>query len=277
MNYLEFKLTITPVDPWKEIITAGLSDCGFESFVDEGENLVAYISEQDYKEQVFNEFISGLSQEVKVSWEKKTIESQNWNAIWESGFSPVKVGNKCLVRAPFHEEDPNVEIEIVIEPKMSFGTGHHDTTFLMLEKLLETEVSGKEILDMGCGTGILAIAAFKRNAGHVMAIDNNENAYLNCLENCEDNNCSGILVNKGDSALLAGRSFHGILANINRNVLLADLSSYVNCLKDEGFLFISGFFETDIPQLQSAAEQYGLQKTDQKVRNSWAMLAFKKQ
>ena len=199
----------------------------------------------------------------------------NWNEEWEKNFEPIDVDRKCHVRAPFHEKT-NAEYDIVIEPKMSFGTGHHETTHMMIQHILETDFNGKKTLDMGCGTAILAILAEMKGAEPIDAIDIDNWCYLNSIENAERNNCKHISVYEGDASLLAGKNYDIIIANINRNILLNDMEHYVNCLNANGTLFLSGFYTEDIPVITESCTKNGLSYVKQFERNNWVALKFVK-
>ena len=197
----------------------------------------------------------------------------NWNEEWEKNFEPIEVDNTCRVRAPFHEYK-EVQYDIVIEPKMSFGTGHHETTFMVIQHLLETDVTGKKTLDMGCGTAILAILAEMKGAQPIDAIDIDNWCYLNSIENAERNNCKHISVYEGDASLLPGRTYDVIIANINRNILLNDMQVYVDCLNPGGTLLLSGFYEEDIPAIDESCSSKGLKLIKKHQKNNWVALKY---
>jgi ribosomal protein L11 methyltransferase len=206
-----------------------------------------------------------------------TIAEKNWNEVWESNFEPILIDGKCSVRAPFHKKPENVLYDIVIEPKMSFGTGHHETTSMMISLLLESEVKGKKILDMGCGTAVLAILAEKEGAKELIAIDNDEWAFRNSIENIEKNSSIAIKVLLGDSTLLKAESnFDFIIANINRNVLLEDIPHYSKCLKSKGYLLMSGFYKEDIEIIKNKALQFQMEMKRYILNNNWAATVFQK-
>jgi ribosomal protein L11 methyltransferase len=201
------------------------------------------------------------------------IEQENWNATWEQNFNPILVGGVCAVRAPFHEKT-EVAYDIVIEPKMSFGTGHHETTHMMLQHILDHDFWGKAVLDMGSGTGVLAILAEKKGAKAVDAVDFDNWCYLNALENVERNNCKNIRVYEGDAALLKGKKYDIILANINRNILLEDLPHYVKCLNTNGLLFLSGFYKEDIIAISAKCGELGLKFEKNLEKNNWVAVKY---
>ena len=244
LTYLEYDFKIDPLQPATDILIAELGELGFESFVENETGLLAYILKCEWRDGVLEDLFVCQNPNFEISWTSKEIEQQNWNAEWEKNFHPIKVGEKCMVRAPFHEA-VEVDYEIVIEPKMSFGTGQHETTHMRLQHILDTDFSGKSVLDMGCGTGVLAILAKKKGASEVEAIDIDEWCYLNTQENVERNDCTDIKVFQGDSSLLDGKKYDVVLANINRNILLEDIPIYTTCLKKGGFLFLSGFYLED--------------------------------
>ena len=276
MKYLEIKLHITPADPWKEVYTSLMSEAGCDSFMDgEGENeLLCYIPEKDYQEEVFKDLLSTPQfPEVKLIYTVTPMEDKDWNAAWEANYEPVMIEG-CYIRAPFHPARPDAEYEIVIEPKMSFGTAHHATTAQMVSYLLETDVRGKAVLDMGAGTGVLAILATMKGAKPVTAIDNDEWAYRNGVENAQHNHCDNLKVLLGDASLLGSERFDIILANINRNILLQDIPQYVKCLNDNALLFLSGFYEEDLPALRNCCAQNGLKYLDHKSKDKWVAARF---
>lgn len=276
MDYVEFEAEILPLEIGREVLIAELAELGFESFVNTEKGIQAYIPSQDYNEGL----IKGLSiisnEHFELTFSMKTIAGQNWNATWESSFEPIEVNENCVIRAPFHEKNDKFKYDIIIEPKMSFGTGHHQTTHMMVDELLSLDVQDKSVLDMGCGTGVLAILAEMRNAGSVVAIDIDEWAYENTKENVEKNNCHKISVYKGGAELLNEEKFEFILANINRNILLADMDSYGKVLKEGGSILFSGFFKSDVDLITEKANSLGLNLVNERNREDWTMLHFKK-
>lgn len=274
LRYIEYNFTIEPRDPAAEILIAELGLFGFESFVETETGLLAYIPSEEHSEDVINEIQILKSDEFIVEYSVKTIEQTNWNEEWEKNFTPINVDNKVYVRAPFHDAS-TMDYEIVIEPKMSFGTGHHETTHMMIQHLLDLDLTHKSVLDMGCGTGILAIFAAMKNARPIDAIDIDEWCVENTNENIEKNNCEFISVFLGDAHLLKNQKYDIIIANINRNILLQDLPAYKRCLNNNGILLLSGFYTEDEPLLQSKAKELGFEFLKKFERNNWLSLQFR--
>lgn len=271
--YLEFEFKVSPKAPFSDILMAELGSVGFESFVENEEGVLAYIQKELWEEGLLEGLYSLANPQVSISYTSKDVEQVNWNAEWEKSFDPIVVDGRCTVRAPFHEKG-DTQYDIIIEPKMSFGTGHHETTHMMIQHLLDTDLKGKEVLDMGCGTGVLAILAEKEGAAHVDAIDIDTWCYENSVENAERNQCSKISVYEGDAGLLAGRSYDVIIANINRNILLEDLPVYISCLRDNGVLLLSGFYEDDIPIIEKKCNELTLNLDQKLEKNLWVALKF---
>lgn len=275
MNYLEFKFLIEPTQPASEILIAELGLAGFESFVENEDGITAYIPKEEYEAETMTGIHILQSGEFDISYTLNEIEQVNWNIEWEKNFHPIVVNEECGVRAPFHPK-PEVKYDIVIEPKMSFGTGHHATTHMMIEFLLQHDLQGKKVLDMGCGTGVLAIVAEKKGAAEVDAIDIDNWCYLNTLENVERNECVKISAFEGTAELLKGKHYDTIIANINRNILLEDIETYSNCLNSGGELYLSGFYSKDIPVIREECEKHQLEYNDYLERDEWVALRFLK-
>lgn len=273
MNYIEYNFTIHPIVPWGEILIAQLSQIEFESFEENEVGLKAYILKDVDDEDFVQEVISTM-EEVQISYEKNEIEQVNWNEEWEKHFHPILIDEKCYIRAEFHEPKPEIPFEIVIQPKMSFGTGHHETTHLMVHFLLAEDVRGKSVLDMGTGTGILAILAKMKNAGDVDGIDIDEWSYENAMENAQRNRVE-VNLYKGGAESIPQKKYDIIFANINKNILLADLPFYINALSEKGILFLSGLYNFDEEDMVSAVENYGLTFVEKVERNEWIALKFK--
>ena len=271
--YIGYTFKVKPFQPGTEILIAELGYAGFESFVETPDGVIAYIQVGDHSESILESIYILNSSEFEITYNFETIEQTNWNAEWEKNFNPIVVGDQCAIRAPFH--DPfDVKYDIIIEPKMSFGTGHHETTHMMIEHVLASDFTKKSVLDMGCGTGLLAILAMKKGASRVEAIDIDNWCYLNSLENISRNDCDQITVLEGDASLLEGKRFDVIIANINRNILLNDLSTYVACLNKNASLFLSGFYDSDFELVQESCENLGLKFETKRTRNNWVALKF---
>ena len=237
--------------------------------------LEAYIQESDWTPDLLDALYPLSENGFDIAWSLLAIPPENWNAVWESDFQPIVIEDKCAVRAHFH--DPiDVPYELVITPKMSFGTGHHQTTYMMLNYLLQHPPKGHSLLDMGCGTGVLAILAEKLGAVSINAIDVEPWCYQNTVENIATNGCKNIIPAEGDRSQIPPKEFNTILANINMNVLLLDIPLYAEQLKEDGSLFLSGFFTQDIPAIESKANQYGLKLVDFQNKDNWVAAHFKR-
>ena len=271
--YLGFHFSVEPKELGSEILVAELGELPFESFIDSDSGIVAYIQKQFWTENILDDLHILSSAEFQVSYTIEEIDQVNWNEEWEKNFEAIEVDGICHVRAPFHPKT-DAKFDIVIEPKMSFGTGHHETTHMMIQHLLETDVAGKKTLDMGCGTAILAILAEMKGAQPIDAIDIDNWCYLNSIENAERNNCTQITVYEGDADLLKEKKYDLIIANINRNILLNDMQSYVDCLNKEGVLLLSGFYTEDIPFIDASCTEKGLTYVKKFERNNWVSLKY---
>ncbi|WBU88512.1 50S ribosomal protein L11 methyltransferase [Cellulophaga omnivescoria] len=271
--YIEYNFTVAPLQPASDILIAQLGEVGFDSFVENEEGVQAYILKDLWTEEKVKNVQILSNENFDISFNFKEIEQQNWNAEWEKNFEKIVVDDVCTVRAPFHEK-PNTKFDIVIEPKMSFGTGHHETTHMMLQHILEHDFTGKSVLDMGSGTGVLAILSAMKNASSVDAIDIDNWCYLNALENKERNNCSQINVFEGDVSLLKDQKYNIIIANINRNILLADIPEYAKCLTKDGILFLSGFYKEDIPVITEKCNEVGLKFEKNLEKNNWVAVKY---
>ncbi len=273
MIYISYTFNVSPKEPATEILIAELGLAGFESFVEKDNGIIAYIQKEELSDTVLDNIYALKNEEFIISYTKEEIAQVNWNNEWEKNFNPIQVDNLVSIRAPFHR-NPNLKYDIVIEPKMSFGTGHHETTHLMVQHLLNIDVKNKKVLDMGCGTGILAIFAEMKGAQPIDAIDIDTWCYENSIENCERNHCKQISVYEGDASLLIARKYDVIIANINRNILLMDIKIYANCLSDNGVLFLSGFYQEDIPVIDAEASKYNLKLHKIIERNNWVALKY---
>lgn len=273
--YIEYQFQIEPLQPATEILIAQLGFVGFESFVENENGVTAYIQKQDWNPSILDSVSVLSSDEFSIQFDQNEIEQTNWNSEWEKNFEPIQVDEKVSVRAPFHE-NPNLEFDIIIEPKMSFGTGHHETTHMMIQQLLEMNIVNKSVLDMGCGTGILAIFAEMKGAKPIDAIDIDAWCYENSLENVERNQCHDISVYEGDASLLVNKSYDIIIANINRNILMNDMDTYIQSLNENGQILFSGFYKEDIPVLNNKVTSYGLELIKTFERNNWVSLRYQK-
>lgn len=277
MNYIQISLDISPKHPWTEVITQELASIDFESFTEENQMLQAYISEENFHEEKLAELIETYSErDVKIQTTSLLIPSQNWNAVWESDYEPVKIGEELMIRAPFHPVDDSYDLSIEIQPQMSFGTGHHQTTFLLSQALLDIDFKGKAVLDVGTGTGVLGILASKLGASEVFGTDIEEGAVENAVENCERNQTKNFTIVKGDLEVVPKKGYDVIIANINKNVLLRHMEGYSDLIKDKGLLLLSGFFETDIKSLTEAAKSHGFDIKEIFTKEKWAVLKLKK-
>ena len=271
--YIGYTFKVIPVQPGSEILIAELGYTGFESFVETPDGVVAYIQQSQHFDLILDSINILKSEEFEITYTFEIIKQTNWNEEWEKNFNPIVVGDQCAIRAPFHDSF-DVDYDIIIEPKMSFGTGHHETTHMMIEYILASDFTNNSVLDMGCGTGVLAILAKKKGAHVVEAIDIDNWCYLNSLENISRNDCGEISVLQGDASLLKGKRFDVIIANINRNILLEDLSTYVACLNENSSLFLSGFYDSDCELIESSCLKLGLKFETKLIRNSWVALKF---
>lgn len=280
-TYIEYSFKVSPLEPGVEILIAELSYLNFDSFAETDDGVMAYILKEEWREDLLDNVRILQNPEFEITWEQKEFEQINWNEEWEKNFNPILVGNACYVRAPFHEKK-ELTYDIIIEPKMSFGTGHHETTYMMLEYILTANVENKTLLDMGCGTSVLAILASKRGSKEVDAVDFDSWCYENSLENIALNECKNIQVYEGAVEILETLStetnpkYDVIFANINRNVLLEDIPSYVTHLKKDGELYVSGFYKEDLTSIKEVASSAGMIFVDNKERNNWIAARFKK-
>ena len=272
--YIAYEFSVTPKNPATEILIAELGYVGFESFVENDTGVTAYIQKHEWNSQILDDLYILGSPEFKIKYAHHEVIQTNWNKEWEKNFNPIQVDGQVSIRAPFHE-NPSLKFDIVIEPKMSFGTGHHETTHMMIQHLLALDLENKKVLDMGCGTGILAIFAEMKGAQPTDAIDIDSWCYQNSIENVQRNGCKHITVLEGDSSLLKGKKYDVIIANINRNILLSDMNIYTDCLRQEGILLLSGFYKDDIAIIESEVVKHGLVFDKMIQRNRWVALKYK--
>ena len=282
MDYTAINFNITPFsEEIADILIATMSSIGYEGFQYTDTGFTAYITCEQFEEERIQklEILQSLVVDYQIDWNFSVLQDRDWNLEWEKNFTPIVVDNRILIRAGFHPTIPGIDYDIIIEPKMSFGTGHHPTTTLMLETLLDFsgQMKGKRVLDMGCGTGILSILAAKLGASTVTGIDIDEWSYRNARENIENNQLQNIQIKIGNAGLLEKeKEFDFILANINRNILLTDMPFYERCLKEGGILIMSGFYTQDLPSIRQKAAELGMTYGDQKMKQNWVAVSFTK-
>ena len=278
MDYYEIQLTINPnTEIHRDVLSALLADIGFESFVESEQGLTAYIPEKLYSENQLSSVLKDTPlPHLSVQYQAVYVKSKDWNEEWEKHFfQPIIIDNQVVIHSSFHKNIPVLKYDIVIDPKMAFGTGHHATTALMVSYLLETELNGKSVLDMGCGTAVLAILAAMKGAQPIKAIDNDEWATQNALENIRLNKTPDIQVELGDANLLGTETYDFIFANINRNILLNDIPTYVKCMRPGSSLFMSGFFREDAAIIIETGKKYGLKLVSEKEDGQWKAMELK--
>lgn len=280
MKYLEFSFKFTPNNEIvSDILMAVLADVGFESFVNESNTLLGYIQKELFNEESLKESLKEFPIEIEeIVYNYQEAEDKNWNEEWEKNFfQPIIIGDLCAIHSTFHRDIPEVKYDIIINPQMAFGTGHHETTSLIINELLHTDLTNKKVLDMGCGTSILAILAHKRGANPITAIDIDTWCVDNSIDNCKLNQTEDIIVELGDANKLKNKEpFDFIIANINRNILLQDMDKYAKVLKSKGKLLMSGFYTEDISLLQKKGEELGLSFVKSNNKNNWACLLLTK-
>ncbi|MBP0612414.1 50S ribosomal protein L11 methyltransferase [Chryseobacterium sp. cx-311] len=273
-NYLEFDFKISPLQPWNEILMAELIEVGFDSFTEEHEGILAYVPKDIFDEKELSNIALMNNEEIKISYTYREMPNINWNEEWEKNFEPIYVADKVLIRAEFHEPNSNLH-EIVIQPKMSFGTGHHPTTHLMIQQMLEMDFTGKTVLDMGCGTSVLAIFAKQRGAGRTVAIDIDEWSVENSKENAVRNNVE-LDISLGTADNLGSEKFDIILANINRNILISDIPTYEGVLNSGGQLLLSGLCFFDVDDILEVCTKANLVLKNRQQREEWMSLLLEK-
>ena len=272
--YIAYDFNVSPKEPATEMLIAQLGYVGFESFVEQDNGVTAYIQKQEWNSKILEDVFLLHSNEFNITFEHNEIAQTNWNEEWEKNFNPIQVDDLVSIRAPFHT-NPSLQFDIVIEPKMSFGTGHHETTHMMVQHLLALDLDTKKVLDMGCGTGILAIFAEMKGAKPIDAIDIDSWCYENSLENIQRNNCNHITVYEGDASVLKEK-YDVIIANINRNILLSDMKTYTDCLNENGVLLLSGFYKEDIAIIEDEVTKHGLTFETMIQKNNWVALKYVK-
>lgn len=279
MEYIELDIIVKPTAPWSEILISELAEYGFDSFTENETGVKAYgvKTEVNINDAIQNSILTNAPKEVEISYVSNTIAEQNWNAVWESDFDPVLVEDRVAILAPFHKKENFEGIVVEIQPKMSFGTGHHQTTFLMSKSLFDIELNGRTVLDVGSGTGVLAIIAHKLGAVNIVGTDIEEGAVENAFENQERNGITDIKFLCGDIDVVKPKTYDLVLANINKNVLKAHMPSYAKLCKVGGSLFLSGFFESDVEELVTICKTNGFTKNEVLTKEGWAVLKLKKQ
>ena len=278
MNYYEFNFSVnTAEDFYRDLLINALSEAGFDTFEETPEGFNAYVPADQFNQDLLDDALLPYQEMFVFLYEKQLIPQKNWNEVWESNFEPLIISNQCYVRATFHQPQPEYPYEIIVDPKMAFGTGHHQTTTMMMQYILEGNFDGKTVLDMGCGTGILAILAEKRGASDLTAIDFDPVCFDSTKENTHLNNCKNIAALCGSKEVIPNKEFDVILANINRNILLDQIHRYSEVLKGGGSLLMSGFYEEDIPMISEEAKRHGLVLDNFKSLNNWVSVKFVKQ
>ena len=273
-NYLEFNFKIEPLQPWNEILMAELIEIGFDSFTEEHDGILAYIQKETFKEEELKEVHLLQNPEIKISYTFQEMPNINWNEEWEKNFSPINVEDKVSIRAEFHGNQ-NLPHEIIIQPKMSFGTGHHATTYLMIQQMLDIDFENKTVLDMGCGTSVLAIFAKQQGAGKTVAIDIDEWSVENSIENAARNSVE-LEISQGTAENLGSENFDIILANINRNILISDIPTYVSVLNSGGQLLLSGLCFFDVDDILEVCTAQNLTLKKKLQREEWVSLLLEK-
>jgi len=276
MEYTEVDIKLNPVAPFADILVAMLNEIEFESYCEDETGVKAYVQTHLLDESAVKEIIAEVAKLCELSSTITKVKQENWNKKWESNFDPVHINDRCVIRAHFHAAFPDVEQEIIITPKMSFGTGHHETTSLVMNEMFGIDFKDKSVLDMGSGTGVLAILAAKLGASSLIGIDFDEWAFENAVENAELNGVSNIDFIHGDADAIGETTFDIILANINRNIILQDIATYVGAMNEKSEILLSGFLKEDIPLILEKSEQLGLELVVSKHKNKWQMLHLKK-
>lgn len=270
--YLEVTVRLSPLIPWREVMIAEMGSVGFEGFEETSSGFKAYIPKNEYREKSFKQIAVFSQDGLSIDWNTSDIAPENWNSAWEQNFTPTRIGDRCVIRADFHPSE-RAEFELIITPKMSFGTGHHETTQLMVLLLLEIDCHQKSIVDMGTGTGVLAILSEKKGATNILAIDNDPWCIENTLENIATNQCKNIRTKLTDQ-LSETLLFDSVLANINRNILLEQMDAYAKALKPAGNLLLSGFYVEDLGIIRSKCESLGFRFIRNFEKNQWVAALF---
>lgn len=275
-HYTAASFRIAPLEPWRGIMTALLGEIGFDTFEENADGLVAYIPTDRFDAAAVDALFPLSQPDVTITWKHHGIEPRNWNAEWESSFSPIEIGNDVRIRAEFHPSVPGFAHELVVTPRMAFGTGHHATTRMMVRAMLGLDFHGKTVCDLGCGTAVLAILAERLGAAHVDAFDIDPGAVDNAREVVARNGCQRVRVDNGTADALKGLEYAAILANIERNTLLRDLPALREALGPGGVLLLSGFVVADVPRMREALVEHGLQPAEELTEGEWALVGGRK-
>lgn len=278
MNYIQISFSFSSIEEYQhDLLIAELADIGFDTFEDTDIGFEAFILANNYNEAVLKNVLAGFSDDLDYTYSVNSIEPQNWNEEWEKNFSPLIINQDCYIRATFHEQQPQYKYQIVIDPKMAFGTGHHQTTTMMMLYILETRFKDKLVLDMGAGTGILGILASKLGAKQIIAIDNDEVCYRSAIENAVLNQIDNLTSLCGSKEVIPNFNFDFVFANINRNILLDQIESYANVLKQDGSIYFSGFYEDpDLEMIKLHCANFNLAYVDHKKDGEWVAAHFLK-
>jgi ribosomal protein L11 methyltransferase len=278
MDTIKVAITLSPYESWySDVLSSEMAHLGFESFVETGNGFEAYIPEKSYHRQALAELIKSRDESFSVHWKEEKIPAQNWNEVWEKNyFQPLVIKGQVVIRAPFHAKYPECPVEIVIEPNMAFGTGNHETTSLMMETMLEMNLKDKSVVDLGCGTGILAILASKLGADNITAIDIDSWSFDATSQNRAINNTPNVQPVLGDARLIVDQRFDILLVNIQKNVILNDMEKYAKALRPGGTVLFSGFFKSDLSDIRQAAATNGLKFISEKQRNHWIVAVFQR-
>jgi ribosomal protein L11 methyltransferase len=276
MEYIEIDIRLKLANPYAEIFIARLNEIKYESFSTDEFGLKAYIRSDLFNKKKLTEIVDDISSFTKIDLSINAIKKENWNADWENNYSPVHINKDCVIRAHFHDRFPNIEHEIIITPKMSFGTGHHETTFLVMNQIFELNLEGKQVLDIGSGTGVLSILASKLGAKKIVGIDIDKWAYENAIENSKLNNISNIQFIEGTAESIGKKMYDVVLANINRNIILADIQKYTRAMRPKSDIILSGFLKQDVKIILNKIKQLKFNLVASKNKNKWQMLHLRR-
>jgi len=278
MQYIKAIFKFEGIEDYQQdLLISDLADLGFDTFEDSENGFTAFVIKDNFSEEDLKKLLGNYTEDFQTNYALEDVADENWNAEWEKNFSPLIIDDVCYVRATFHEPQPSYPYEIVIDPKMAFGTGHHQTTTMVMQYILAADIKDKEILDMGCGTGILAILAAKLGAKSLVAIDYDDICYESTIENAALNNVSNLSALCGSKEVIPNEQYDIILANINRNILLDQISRYAEALKPEGKIFFSGFYlDPDLGMITAECAKYGIKYVSHKQNDDWVAAQFEK-